>query len=236
MLKGRSFVFALALAMAGGANAESIIGARTLSLSPDGSKLAFSYQGDIWVVGSEGGKAVPVTDNVELDTNPIWSPDGSQIAFASDRFGNNDIFVVDADGGRPKRVTYFSGNDNPTGWTPDGKSIYVQRNADAGYRGIYSVNVQNGSLQQYFVDLIDIDDAQAYGNDQILYTRNGFPWQRARYQGTGAQQLWTYDKKSGKRKALRDNGYQHLWPVATSSGVLTVTMSEFVPSSSTVDK
>ena len=235
-LGNRFAVLALVSALAGIASADQIIGARWLALSPDGSKLAFSYQGDIWVAPSSGGKAVPLTDNVEMDDRPVWSPDGTKIAFASDRYGNNDVFVVDADGGRPKRVTYNSGPDIPSSWTPDGKSVLLQRRLDDAYRGIYSVDVETGAIHQFFLDQMAITDPQAMPNDQILYGRYGFPWQRARYTGSAAEQLWIFDKKTNSRKELRNNGFQHLWPQATASGIYAVTMAEAVPSSSTLTK
>jgi tricorn protease len=235
-LGNRFAVLALVSAFSSLCLADTIVGARWLALSPDGAKLAFSYQGDIWVTPTAGGKAIPLTDNVEMDDRPVWSPDGTKIAFASDRYGNNDVFVVDADGGRPKRITFNTGADVPSSWTPDGKSVLLQRRLDDAYRGIYSINVETGALQESFLDQVGISDPQAMSNDQILYGRNGFPWTRPRYTGSAAQQLWVFDKKTNTRKELRNTGFQHLWPQTTASGIYAVTMTEAVPSSSPLGK
>ena len=77
---------------------------RTPSLNSDGSKLAFSYQGDIWVVPSVGGKAERLTIHEAYDGKPFWSHDGSKIAFQSNRFGNYDIFSIPSEGGTPERL------------------------------------------------------------------------------------------------------------------------------------
>jgi Tol biopolymer transport system component/C-terminal processing protease CtpA/Prc len=231
-LGNRFTVLALVSAFSSLALADQIVGARWLALSPDGTRLAFSYQGDIWIAPAGGGKAIPLTDNVEMDDRPVWSPDGTKIAFASDRYGNNDVFVVDADGGRPKRITFNSGPDIPSSWTPDGKSVLLQRRLDDAYRGIYAVNVETGALQEYFLDQMGISDPQAMSNDQVLYGRYGFPWTRPRYTGSAAEQLWIFDKKTNTRKELRNTGFQHLWPQVSASGIYTVTMTEPVPSSS----
>ena len=68
------------------------------SISPDGKSVAFSYKGNIWIVSSNGGQATQLTSNVAYDYAPIWSPDGKEIAFASDRHGNFDIFTVSVTG------------------------------------------------------------------------------------------------------------------------------------------
>ena len=67
--------------------------------SPDGQSIAFSYHGDIWRVSLDGGRALRLTVHEDFDKNPIWSPDGKEIAFSSNRFGNDDIFVIPSDGG-----------------------------------------------------------------------------------------------------------------------------------------
>ena len=69
------------------------------SISPDGKSIAFTYKGDIYTVPSEGGKAQRLTTDPAHDFAPVWSPDSSKIAFASDRYGNFDVYLVDAQGG-----------------------------------------------------------------------------------------------------------------------------------------
>ena len=73
------------------------------AISPDGTTIVFSYKDDIYKVPATGGTAVALTTNPAYDFNPIWSPDGKYVAFASDRYGNFDIFIVPIEGGNPQR-------------------------------------------------------------------------------------------------------------------------------------
>ena len=81
---------------------------RDARISPDGSEIVFCYKGDIYKVPAQGGTAVQLTTQTSYEANPVWSPDGKQIAFASDRNGNFDLFIMPADGGAARRLTYHS--------------------------------------------------------------------------------------------------------------------------------
>ena len=78
------------------------------SLNPDGSQLAFSYQGDIWTADANGGTARRLTIHESYESYPQWSPDGQNIVFQGNRYGNNDIFSIKATGSRPLRLTHHS--------------------------------------------------------------------------------------------------------------------------------
>jgi tricorn protease len=103
--------------------AERALWLRYPAISPDGQTIAFSYHGNLWKVAATGGTAVPLTLGSAHNTMPVWSPDGSRIAFASDRHGNLDVFVMPSEGGEAKRLTLHSADEIPTSFTPDGKAV-----------------------------------------------------------------------------------------------------------------
>lgn len=96
---------------------------RDIQISPDGTEITFCYKGDIYKVPAKGGTATRLTTQESYEANPIWSPDGKQIAFASDRHGNFDVFIMSADGGAAQRLTTHSAGEIPSAFTPDGKYI-----------------------------------------------------------------------------------------------------------------
>ena len=87
---------------------------RHSAISPDGSTIVFSYKGDIYSVSAKGGRATALTIHSAWEGHPVWSRDGKQIAFASDRHGNLDVYVMPADGGKAVRLTRHSANDVPS--------------------------------------------------------------------------------------------------------------------------
>ena len=112
MKKKSLIVAALALSLQAYA-ADDAAWMRYPAISPDGTQIAFTYKGDVYTVPVNGGRATQITTNPAHDTRPVWSPDGKQIAFASDRMGGMDIYIVDKDGGTPTRLTTHSGNETP---------------------------------------------------------------------------------------------------------------------------
>ena len=98
-----------------------------LRLSPDGQRLALTIRGltgnDIWIYELAHGRLTPLTTG---GTNgfPVWSPDGTRIAFASGRFGPHNMFVLAADGSGPtERLVTSDKVQRPGSWSPDGRML-----------------------------------------------------------------------------------------------------------------
>jgi tricorn protease len=110
------------------------------------TQIAFSYGGDLWVVDRNGGDARRLTSDIGIEIDPIFSPDGSMIAFTGEYDGNEDVYVIPTAGGIPRRLTSHPGSDQVVGWTRDGKRILFRspRGSYAGFTQLYTVDVSGG--------------------------------------------------------------------------------------------
>jgi TolB protein len=101
-------------------------------------------------VNADGSGRVNLSSNPFRDWFPTWSPDGTQIAFASLRDGNAEIYVVNADGSRLTNLTQHGGQDFCPAWSPDGRWIAFVSRRD-GNREIYVMRA-DGSAQTRLTD------------------------------------------------------------------------------------
>ena len=188
--------------------AQQALWLRYPAISPDGSQIAFTYQGDLYTIPTSGGKASPVTLHPAHDFMPVWLPDGQTLAFASDRFGNFDVFTIPASGGLPTRLTFHSAHDYPTSVSPDGKSILfnslrtdLEQYADFPNRAmpeLYQVAITGG---RNFMTLTTPSEAAVYntaGTKIYFQDRKGYedPW-RKHHQSSIARDLWAFDTRNG---------------------------------------
>src|SRR5579862_4985260 len=87
------------------------------ALCPTRPEIAFVSGGDIWVVASKGGEAHLLVSHAADESRPLYSPDGSKLAFVSTRTGNGDIYVLTFATGELKRLTFDDGLDQLDGWS-----------------------------------------------------------------------------------------------------------------------
>lgn len=171
------------------------------TLNNDGTKIAFSYQGDIWTVPSSGGRATRLTINESYEGNPQFSPDGKQIAFSGARYGNNDIFVMPADGGTPKRLTFHSASDNISSWTKDGNILFStsrEFNQIERPQEIYSISSKGGT-ESRIMDVVGFEPIMSPDGRFIAFVRGDInPIHRKDYTGPSARTLWLYDISNKK--------------------------------------
>lgn len=186
---------------------------RYAAISPDGSQIAFTYKGDLFTVSSNGGDALPLTIHEAHDFMPVWSPDGSQIAFASDRYGNFDVFVIDARGGMATRLTYHSNSEYPYSFTADGKQVIFggQRQDAVTHRQyptgaqpeVYTVPTNGGRVAQLWT--IPAEDIQVSkdGSKMVYHDQKGYEnaW-RKHHKSAITRDIWLFDKSSNTHTML----------------------------------
>ncbi len=189
------------------------------ALSPDASQLAFSYQGDIWTVPAEGGKAWRLTVSTAYERNPVWSPNGRWIAFSSNRDGNYDVFVIPAKGGEARQITFHSAGDYVTDWSPDGDWLLFTSSRHFPGPFLLEVNVDTGAERRVLWDQTSLQDAR-YSPDgkKVAIVRGPSGWTRFGYRGSGAAEIWTCDTDGTNFMPLDDYDRSQFWPSWSSDG------------------
>ena len=183
---------------------------RNVAISPDASTIAFTYKGNIYTVPAAGGDARQITSGSSYNTTPIWSPDGSRIAFASDREGSMDIYVVDSRGGVPQRITTNSAAETPLTFSGDSTIIYsssIQPSREAAQGGFlpqtYSVATRPGSRPR-LLNSVAMAQATADPTGRILYQdKKGFENSYRKHERSSSTgDIWLLD--DGKFRRLTD--------------------------------
>jgi tricorn protease len=169
-------------------------------------QIAFSYAGSIWIAGRDAGNVRRLTSGGH-EGKPIFSPDGSQIAFTGDYDGNRGVYVVPAAGGEPRRLTYHPADFDVVGWTPDGKRVLFSSARIAFAGGVvqlFTVPIEGGFATQ--LPLARASEASfSQDGTRVAYVPN-IQWQEAwkRYRGGQTKPIWIAN--------LADSGIQATIP------------------------
>ncbi|QOJ00669.1 MAG: PD40 domain-containing protein [Phycisphaeraceae bacterium] len=186
------------------------------TLSPDGSRVVFSWRGDLWAVGAEGGAAARLTNHPAHERRSEFSPDGSLLAFESERDGGRNLYVMpmiagpggSVLAGEVRRVHVMDRAQSLSGFSPCGGYLLLNSGHEpAIYRGqrMYRVPVVGGVLERL---------TDAHGNSPRLspdggtlvfsYRRHDF--NRPRYRGSGTSDVWAMTVATGEFRRVTSDG------------------------------
>ncbi len=110
------------------------------------TQIAFAYGGIIWIVDRDGGDARRLVTGTDIESGPVFSPDGTMVAYTGDYDSNQDVYVVPAAGGEPRRLTFHPGTDVAVAWSPDGKRVLYRSLATSysRFEKLFTVPVEGG--------------------------------------------------------------------------------------------
>ncbi len=171
-------------------------------ITPDGKKLIFSstqhrHTSDIYIKDIDSEVVTQLTNDPHDDVMPAVSPDGTKVAFASNRGGNWDIYVVPFSGGQAVRVTSDPADELHPTWSPDGERLAFCRMGEASNRWeLWITAVPNTAVSHFlgfgmFPQWCPVAGTGTDGTDRILY-------QVSRERGTRTFGIWTLDFKDNR--------------------------------------
>ena len=199
---------------------------RFCAISPDGQTIAFSYKGDLFTVPVTGGTAKQLTTNAAYDYNPIWSPDGSRIAFASDREGGINVWVMPSQGGQPQQVTTSSHHKNLMTFTDNDHLLFSMADMPTRqsiipsmgkFPQVYEVSIKGGRPRLFSgLMMADININRTTGD--VLYhdIKGSEDMYRKHHQSAICRDIWLLSK--GKYTKLTDFAGEDRTPVWTADG------------------
>lgn len=158
-------------------------------ISMDGRRMVFastrhSENANLYYKSVEGVTVTQLTADAAADLQPVFSPDGQRVAFASNRAGNWDIWVVGLDGRQPIQVTDSPADEVHPSWSPDGERLVYCSLPERGQWELWIVDATAGGRKRFIG--YGLFPAWSPTGDQILF-------QRGRERGNRWFSLWTLD-------------------------------------------
>lgn len=178
------------------------------TLTPDGKTLVFAGTqhrptSDLYSKPVDGRVVTQLTSAAGDDAMPSVSPDGTRLAFASNRAGNWDIFVMPVAGGPAVQVTTDAGDELHPSWSPEGdKLVFSRLGAASGRWEMWVTEPGNNAVSHFigyglFPSWSPIAATGAGGADKVLF-------QLARQRGQRSFGVWTLDYKDGQTSNLTE--------------------------------
>ena len=171
---------------------------RNPALSPNGDRIAFAWQNDIWTADIDGGSAKRVSIHAATDDSPHFSPDGKQLYFTSNRSGRNQIYAMPVEGGAAKQITFDSNRKTVHGITSDGRYLLISQSTDRGWHNsessrVFLLDTEGEEPKKMLFDAGVRDAALSPDGTKVLFVRGRSKWNRKGYEGSQAAQLWLAD-------------------------------------------
>ncbi|HZS53407.1 MAG TPA: S41 family peptidase [Bryobacteraceae bacterium] len=195
------------------------------ALSPDKSEIAFVSGGDIWTVSARGGEARLLISHPATESRPLYSPDGSKLAFTSTRTGNGDIYVLTFATGQLKRLTFSDAPEALDAWSRDGKWLYFSSNGNdvGGANDIFRVSVNGGTPVEVTRDRFFSEYRGAPSPDGMLlaFIAKGNPgqWWRHGHSHLDETEIWTRQiGENGTYRRVVEEDARQGWPMWAADG------------------
>ncbi len=171
-------------------------------------RVVFVCEDDLWSVPIRGGQAQRLTAAPGPCSQPLFSPDGSMIAYVGRDEGHAEIHLLDLGSGMTQRLTYFGGDTRCVGWSRDGQEVIYSTNAGSPFgRSHYlgSVSIHGGLGQP-----LGLGPAAALSlapsRGQVLGRHTYDPARWKRYRGGTAGQIWVDPEENNRFQRLNIEG------------------------------
>jgi Tol biopolymer transport system component/C-terminal processing protease CtpA/Prc len=204
------------------------------SLCPTRPEIAFVSGGDIWVAPAAGGDAHILVAHPAEESRPLYSPDGTKLAFMSTRTGGGDIYILTLATDELKRLTFDDGSEQLDSWSRDGKWIYFTTDShDVGRKGdIYRVSSEGGTPMPVSADRFtnEFQGTPSPDGSSIAFAARGVgdsQWWRHGHSHLDESEIWLR-KDSGAYEKLVDLNGRNAWPMWTPDGKSLYFMSDRV--------
>jgi tricorn protease len=191
------------------------------AISPDRSEITFVSAGDIWTVPATGGEARLLVSHPANESKPLYSPDGTRLAFVSTRTGNGDIYVLTLRTGELRRLTFDDAPDQLNAWSYDGRWLYFSSTSqDIGSMSdIFRVSADGGTPVPISADRYTNEYFSAPSPDgqSLAFTARGLvssQWWRKGHSHLDESEIWIRrDDRPAQYVQVTRGGAKELWPM-----------------------